>query len=81
VFDGIASTFFTPEYLASAGTTDWTPLEAAIASARSVYGPDEYDAAFETGAQMTYDQAVEDALRILDRVIDETTRAAPAPSH
>jgi hypothetical protein len=81
VFDGIASTFFTPEYLASAGTKDWTPLQAAIASARTAYGPDHYDAAFQTGAQMTYDQAVEHCLGVLDAVIDETTRAEPAPNH
>jgi hypothetical protein len=30
---------------------------------------------------MTYDQAVEHTLRVLDEVIDETTRAEPAPNH
>jgi len=73
VFDGIAGTFFTPEYLASAGTVDWTHLQDAIASARTAYRPDHYDVAFQTGAQMNYDQAVEHTLRVLDDVIKETS--------
>jgi len=78
VFDGIASTNTAPDNRTFAGT-ETTDLQAAIASARSAYGPDRYDAAFQTGAQMTYDQAVDYTLRVLDDVIDETTRAEPAP--
>ena len=77
VLDGVASAFFTPEYRASAGTTEWTHLQAAIASARAAHGPDKYDAAFQSGTQMTYDQAVEHTLRVLD----ETERTEPAPNH
>jgi len=80
VFDGIASTNTAPENRTFAGT-ETTELRAAIASARSAYGPDRYDAAFQTGAQMTYDQAVEYTLRVLDDVIDETTSAEAAPNH
>ena len=72
VFDGIARTRFTPEYLASAGSADWTYLRAAIEHTRAGYGPDQFDALFQTGAQMTYDQAVEHTLRILDEVIVAT---------
>ena len=71
VFDGIASTNTAPEYRTFAGT-ETTDLQAAIASARTAYGPDRYDAAFQTGAQMTYDQAVEYTLGVLDHVINET---------
>jgi hypothetical protein len=74
VFDGIASTDTAPEYRTFAGTKT-THLQAAIASARAAYGPDRYDGAFQTGAQMTYDQAVEYALRVLDDVINETDEA------
>ena len=79
VFDGVASTILTPKYRASAA--DWTNLQAAIASARAAHGPDRYDGAFQAGTRMTYDQAVEHALRVLEEVIEETTRAEPAPSH
>jgi hypothetical protein len=74
IFDGIATTGHTTEY--RAGPT-WVRLRAAIASARAAHGPEQYDAAFQTGAQMTYDQAVDHALRVLDDVINETndTRA------
>jgi predicted ATPase len=77
VFDGIASTNTAPEYRTFAGT-ETTDLQAAIASARTAYGPDRYDAAFQTGAQMTYDQAVEHALWVLDDVINETGEARTA---
>jgi hypothetical protein len=69
VFDGIASTGLTPEYRAG---REWAHQQSAIASARAALGPDQYDAAFHTGAQMTYDQAVDHSLRILDDVINET---------
>jgi predicted ATPase/class 3 adenylate cyclase len=77
IFDGIASTLLTPTYRASAGAADWTSLQAAIASARTAYGPEQYDAAFQTGAQMTYDQAVEHTLRVLDDMINETNQTHP----
>ena len=70
VFDGIASTGLTPEYRAG---TAWAHLQSAIASARAAHGPEQYDAAFQTGAAMTYDQAVEHTLRVLDDVINETS--------
>ena len=69
VFDGIASTGLTPEYRAG---REWAHQQAAIASARAAFGPDQYDAAFQTGAVMTYDQAVDHTLRVLDDVINET---------
>jgi len=71
VFDGIASTNTAPENRTFAGT-ETTDLQAAIASARTAFGPDQYDAAFQTGAQMTYDRAVEYTLGVLDDVINET---------
>jgi hypothetical protein len=76
VFDGIASIGLTPEYRAG---REWAHLHAAIESARAALGPDQYDHAFQTGAQLTYDQAVEHTLRVLDDVIVEITRAEPAP--
>ncbi len=69
VFDGIASTGLTPEYRAGG---EWAHQQSAIASARAAHGPDQYDQAFQTGAQMTYDQAVDHTLRVLDDVINET---------
>jgi hypothetical protein len=69
VFDGIASTGLTTEHRAG---TAWTHQHAAITSARAAYGPERYDAAFQTGAAMTYDQAVDYTPRILDGVINET---------
>jgi tetratricopeptide (TPR) repeat protein len=69
VFDGITSTGLTPEYRAGPA---WSHLRAAIASARAAHGPDRYDQAFEIGAAMTYDQAVDHTLGILDDVINET---------
>jgi predicted ATPase/class 3 adenylate cyclase len=69
VFDGIASTGLTPEYRAG---REWAHLQSVIASARAALGPDQYDQAFQTGASMTYDQAVEHALRVLDDIINET---------
>jgi hypothetical protein len=77
VFDGIASTNTAPEYRTFAGTVT-TDLQAAIASARTAYGPDRYDAAFQVGAQMTYDQAVEYTLGVLDDVINETNEGRRA---
>jgi hypothetical protein len=72
VFDGMASTGLTPEYRAGSA---WRRLREAIAQARETYGPDQYDAAFRTGAQMSHDQVVDHTLRVLDRVIDETNEA------
>jgi predicted ATPase/class 3 adenylate cyclase len=69
VFDGIASTGLTPEYRAGG---EWTHQLSAIASARAALGPDRYDAAFKTGAAMTYDEAVEHTLWALDDFINET---------
>ena len=69
VFDGIASTGLTAEYRAGKA---WAHQHAAIASARAAHGPSTYDQAFHTGAAMTYDQAVDYTLRVLDDVIDET---------
>jgi predicted ATPase/class 3 adenylate cyclase/DNA-binding winged helix-turn-helix (wHTH) protein len=69
VFDGIASTGLTPEYRAG---REWAHQQSVIASARAALGSVQYDAAFHTGAQMTYDQAVDHSLRILDDVINET---------
>ena len=73
VFDGIASTGLTPEYRAG---SEWAHQQSAIASARAALGPDQYDAAFQTGAAMTYDQAVEHTLRVLDDLINETSDTA-----
>jgi predicted ATPase len=69
VFDGIASTGLTREYRAG---REWAHQQSGIASARAALGPDPYDAAFQIGAAMTYDQAVEHTLRVLDDVINET---------
>jgi tetratricopeptide (TPR) repeat protein len=71
VLDGIARTGLTPEYRASG---EWAHLPAAIEHARTAYGPDQYDVAFQTGAAMTYDQALEHTLRVLDDVINETNQ-------
>lgn len=68
MFDGIASPGLTPEYRAGPA---WAHLNATIASARDAYGSDHYDAAFQTGAAMTYDQAVEHSLRVLDDLVVE----------
>jgi predicted ATPase/class 3 adenylate cyclase len=70
VFDGIASSFFTPEYRTGKA---WAHQQPTIASARASHGTERYDQAFHTGAQMTYDQAVEHSLRVLDDVINETS--------
>jgi predicted ATPase len=67
-FDGIASTGLTPEYRAR---SRWARLDRTIASARAAYGPEQYDRAFESGAAMSYDQAVEYGLHVLDGAIDE----------
>jgi len=69
VFDGIASTGLTPEYRAG---REWAHQQSAIASARAALGPAQYDQAFQTGAAMTYDQAVEHTLRVFDDLINET---------
>ena len=61
-----------------ASAADWTNLQAAIASARAAHGPDQYDAAFQAGTQMTYEQAVEHALRVLDEVIEVAARVGLA---
>jgi hypothetical protein len=75
VFDGIASTGLTPEYRAGPA---WTHLRAAVASARAVHGSDRYDQAFQTGAAMTYDQAVEHTLAVIDDLIRETNDISKA---
>jgi hypothetical protein len=77
VFDGIASTGLPAEHRAvnispAVGERELAHQRAAIAHARATYGPEHYDAAFQTGATMTYDQAVEYTLRVLDAVINET---------
>jgi hypothetical protein len=69
VFDGIATTGLTPEYRAGRA---WARQHPATASAREAHGPEHYDQAFQTGAQMTYDEALEHSLRVLDAVINET---------
>jgi len=69
VFDGIADTFFTPEYR---GGIAWAHQDAAIATARTAFGAEQYDQAFQTGAAMTYDQAIDHTPRVLDAVIAET---------
>jgi hypothetical protein len=68
VFDGIASTG-PGEYRVG---TAWAHQHGAISSARAAYGPEHYDQAFQTGASMTYDQAVDYTPRVLDDVINET---------
>jgi tetratricopeptide (TPR) repeat protein len=68
VFDGIASTRLSTEYRGGPG---WGHLHTAITHARATYGAAQYDAAFQTGAAMSYDQAVEHALRVLDDAITE----------
>ena len=68
VFDSIAITGVSAEWRAGSG---WAPQQAAVAHARAAYGAERYDAAFQTGAAMTYDQAVEHTLRILDDLINE----------
>jgi predicted ATPase/class 3 adenylate cyclase len=67
-FDGIASTGLAPEYRAATG---WAHQHAAIAHARAALGPDQYDQAFRSGAAMSYDQALEHTLRVLDDVIND----------
>ena len=69
IFDGIASTGLTAEWRAAPGHAH---RRAAIAQARAAYGPERYDAAVQTGAAMTYDQAVEHTLRALDDLINDT---------
>jgi hypothetical protein len=68
VFDGMASAGLTPEYRAG---PDWARIRDAITNARAAYGPERYDAAFQTGAQMPHDQIVQHTLRTLDDLIDE----------
>jgi predicted ATPase/class 3 adenylate cyclase len=71
VFDGIASTTgLTPETRTGAV---WAHQYVTIARARAALGPEPYDQAFRTGAQMTYDQAVEHSLQVLDDVVNETS--------
>ena len=77
VFDGIASTGLPAEHRAvtvgpGVGERELAHQRAAIAHARASYGPEHYDAALQTGAAMTYDQAVEYTLQVLDAVINET---------
>jgi tetratricopeptide (TPR) repeat protein len=69
VFDGFATIGLTPEYRAGRA---WGRQHPATASAREALGPEYYDQAFQTGAQMTYEQALEHTLRVLDAVINET---------
>ncbi len=76
VFDGIASNGLPAEHRAvnispQVGEREVAHQRAAVAYACAAYGPERYDAAFQTGAAMTYDQAVEYTLRALDAVIDE----------
>ncbi len=70
VFDGIVSTGLPTEWRAGSG---WAPQRDAIAHARAALGPEHYDAAFQVGAAMTYDQAVEHTRRVLDDLINETS--------
>jgi predicted ATPase/class 3 adenylate cyclase len=65
VFDGVASTGIPVE------SRTGTPL-AVVPHARASYGPERYDEAVRTGAAMTYDEAVEYALAVLDEIIDMT---------
>jgi hypothetical protein len=39
--------------------------------ARAALGPEHYDQAFHTGAQMPYDQAIDYTLRVLDDLVTE----------
>ena len=73
VFDGMASTGLSPEYRAQPA---WARVRDAITNARAALGPDRYDAAFQTGAQMTHDQIVQHTLRTLDDLIAETDQSA-----
>ena len=70
IFDGIASTGLAAEYRAGA----WAHLHALVATARTARGPEQYDQAFQTGAAMNYDQAIEHTLQVLDDVILENAR-------
>jgi predicted ATPase len=72
-FDGMASAGLTSEYRAQPA---WARIRDAIANARAAIGPDRYDAAFRTGAQMPHDQIVQHTLRILDDLIHETDPTA-----
>ena len=66
VFDGIVGTGMPEESRAGAGDV---ARRAAAAQARAVLGPERYDEAVRTGAAMTYEQAVEHTLRVLDDLI------------
>ena len=68
-FDGIVSTGLTAEHRAADGEAR---RRAAVARARAAYGSDRYDQAVQTGVAMTYDEAVEHTLRVLDDLIAET---------
>jgi len=76
VFDGMASTGLPAEHRArtigGAGERELAHQRAAIVRARATYGPEHYDAAFQTGAAMAYDEVVDHTLRVLDAVINET---------
>ena len=50
------------------------PTGPRLRRRRATYGPEHYDATFQTGAAMTYDQAVEYTLRVLADVINETNQ-------
>ncbi len=77
VFDGIASTGLTPEYRAGTG---WAhPHACHRIGTRRRTDQTSTTQAFHTGAQMTYDQAVDHSLRILDDVINETDNAWSPP--
>jgi hypothetical protein len=65
VLDGIAST---TEYRTD---TAHIPLTDAIAHARATLGPEQYDHAYQTGAHMPHDQAVEYTLHVLNDLINE----------
>jgi predicted ATPase/class 3 adenylate cyclase len=78
VFDGIVSTSLPAEHRTAnispgVGERELAHQRDAIADARATYGPEHYDAAFQTGAAMTYDQAVEYILQVLGDVINETS--------
>ena len=75
VFDGMASTGLTLEYRAGTG---WAHQHSAITSTRAAHGPEQYDAAFQTGAAMAYDEVVDHTIRVLDDLIDQTNDAATA---
>ena len=70
VFDGIVSTEYSAEWRTGSGLSH---QRAAIAHARAALGPERYEAAFQTGAAMTYEQAVEHILRVLDDLVNETS--------